>query len=209
MLLLGMNGEQYFERTPRSAESGNSFDWIVDGRELHVDTAGGVFSRRRLDDGTRFLIERVPSPPAQGAALDLGCGWGALAITLAVRSPHLRVWAVDVNERAVTLTENNARRNGLDNVTAVLADEVPPDVLFDVIWSNPPIRIGKRQLHELLDTWLQRLTPHGVAWLVVSRHLGADSLAEWLVARGWEVERTGSRHGYRVLRVSRRPAADA
>ena len=209
MLLLGMNGEQYFERTPRSTESGKSFDWIVDGRELRVDTAGGVFSRRGLDDGTEFLIERVPSPPTQGTALDLGCGWGALSIALAVRSPHLRVWAVDVNERAVALCDKNVRHNGLDNVSAVLADEVPDDVLFDVIWSNPPIRIGKRQLHELLDTWLRRLTPRGVAWLVVSRHLGADSLAEWLSSHGWEVERIGSRRGYRILRVSRTSESDA
>ncbi|MFM8867812.1 MAG: class I SAM-dependent methyltransferase [Ilumatobacteraceae bacterium] len=209
MLLLGMNGEQYFERTPRSAESGKSLDWIVDGRELQVDTAGGVFSRRGLDDGTRFLIERVSSPPEHGAALDLGCGWGALAIALAVRSPNLRVWAVDVNERAVALTTANARRNGIDNVTAVLANDVPSDVLFDVIWSNPPIRIGKRQLHELLHTWLQRLAPRGVAWLVVSRHLGADSLADWLVAEGWKVERVGSRHGYRILKVDRASPGDA
>lgn len=203
MLLLGMNGEQYFERTPRSTESGRSFDWTVDGRQLHVATAGGVFSRGGLDDGTGFLIERVPSPPEQGTALDLGCGWGALSLALAVRSPHLRVWAVDVNERAVALCSKNARNNDLDNVVAVLADEVPSDVSFDVIWSNPPIRIGKRQLHELLDTWLRRLTPRGVAWLVVSRHLGADSLAEWLDSHGWTVERVGSRHGYRLLRVSR------
>jgi 16S rRNA G1207 methylase RsmC len=202
-LLLEMNGEQYFERSPSSTESGKTFDWHLDGREVRVDTAGGVFSRRGLDDGTEFLIDRVAAPPSQGVALDLGCGWGALAITLATRSPELRVWAVDVNERAVALTKQNASRNGLRNITAVLADEIPGDLTFDVIWSNPPIRIGKRQLHELLQTWLNRLSPQGVAWLVVSRHLGADSLTSWLSEQGWTCERVGSRHGYRLLRVSR------
>ena len=199
-----MNGEQYFERTPRSTPVGNSFDWIVDGRELRVDTAGGVFARRGLDDGTEFLIERAPLPPTSGAALDLGCGWGALALALALRAPHLHVWAVDVNERAVSLTKTNALRNGLENVSAVLADDVPTDITFDVIWLNPPIRIGKRQLHELLRTWLTRLSPRGEAWLVVSRHLGADSLVDWLIAEGWQTERVASRHGYRLLQVRRR-----
>jgi 16S rRNA (guanine1207-N2)-methyltransferase len=198
-----MNGEQYFERSPSSTESGRTFDWDLDGRQLRVDTAGGVFSRRGLDDGTEFLIDRVPKPPSHGVALDLGCGWGALAIALASRSPELRVWAVDVNERAVALTNQNAKRNGLGNITAVLADDMPSDATFDVIWSNPPIRIGKRQLHDLLETWLGRLSEHGVAWLVVSRHLGADSLTTWLSEKGWSCERVGSRHGYRLLRVSR------
>jgi len=198
-----MNGEQYFERSPSSTESGKTFDWNLDGRLIHVDTAGGVFSRRGLDDGTEFLIDRTAPPPSHGVALDLGCGWGALAIALATRSPELQVWAVDVNERAVALTNKNAARNGLGNITAVLADEIPRDVAFDVIWSNPPIRIGKRQLHELLETWLHRLAAQGVAWLVVSRHLGADSLTTWLTEHGWACERVGSRHGYRLLRVSR------
>jgi 16S rRNA (guanine1207-N2)-methyltransferase len=198
-----MNGEQYFERSPSSTESGRTFDWDLDGRQLRVDTAGGVFSRRGLDDGTEFLIDRAPKPPSHGVALDLGCGWGALAIALASQSPELRVWAVDVNERAVALTNQNAERNGLGNITAVLADDVPSGVTFDVIWSNPPIRIGKRQLHDLLENWLSRLSEHGVAWLVVSRHLGADSLTTWLSEKGWSCDRVGSRHGYRLLRVSR------
>ena len=198
-----MNGEQYFERTPRSTQSGKSFDWNVDGKELHVDTAGGVFAKRGVDDGTEFLIERAPLPPKTGTGLDLGCGWGALTLALALRAPQLHVWAVDVNERAVSLTTSNARRNGLGNVSAVLVDDLPAELTFDVIWSNPPIRIGKRQLHELLRTWLTRLSPHGEAWLVVSRHLGADSLVEWLIAEGWQTDRVGSRHGYRLLQVRR------
>ena len=198
-----MNGEQYFERSPRSSASGKNVDWSIDGHRVQVDTAGGVFSRLGLDDGTEFLIDRAAAPPRDGVALDLGCGWGALAIALATRSPGLRVWAVDVNERAVSLTKQNAERNGLANITAILADQMPSEVMFDVIWSNPPIRIGKRQLHDLLETWLNRLTPTGEAWLVVSKHLGSDSLTTWLTDAGWACERVGSRHGYRLLRVSR------
>jgi 16S rRNA (guanine1207-N2)-methyltransferase len=81
---------------------------------------------------------------------------------------------------------------------------VPPELRFAAIWSNPPIRIGKEALHDLLGTWLARLTPDGVAILVVQRHLGADSLAEWLRGQGWDVARLRSRMSYRLLEVRAR-----
>jgi len=80
---------------------------------------------------------------------------------------------------------------------------VAPEAVFDTIWSNPPIRVGKAALHDLLGAWLPRLAPAGEAWLVVQRHLGADSLAVWLADQGWgEVEKVASAKGFRVLRVT-------
>jgi len=197
-----MNAGQYFERTPHPDESTRRIiSWEVDGRVLSVQTSGGVFSRNRIDDGTAFLIDKAPPPPSRGTALDLGCGWGPLAMALAVRAPELQVWAVDVNQQAVNLARNNAAANKLGQIVVRDPHDVPPDLRFDVIWSNPPIRIGKDQLHELLRTWLPRLASTGEAWLVVSRHLGADSLAAWLTAEGWSCERCASRRGYRLLRV--------
>ena len=107
----------------------------------------------------------------------------------------------DVNERARQLTASNADANGLTNVLVADPARVPPDVRFDLIWSNPPIRIGKPALHDLLSTWLRRLTPDGRAVLVVQKHLGADSLQRWLIAEGWPTTRLGSARGYRVLQV--------
>ena len=78
---------------------------------------------------------------------------------------------------------------------------------FDLIWSNPAIRVGKAALHEMLRTWLDRLTPDGRAVLVVQRHLGADSLAAWLNDEGWPTERLASRRGYRLLDVRARVEA--
>src|SRR3954469_24257231 len=129
------------------------------GREVEVVTAAGVFSGDRVDLGTRVLLREAPEPPASGDLLDLGCGWGAIALALGLLSPAASVWAVDVNERALELTGENARRLGTGNVRAVRPEDVPDDVRFDAIWSNPPIRIGKEALHQLLLTWLPRLRP--------------------------------------------------
>jgi 16S rRNA G1207 methylase RsmC len=176
------------------------------GEELEVLTADGVFSRDGLDLGTRVLLREAPPPPATGDLLDLGCGWGPLAIRLATLSPEATVWAVDVNERALELTAANARKLRLPGIRAVPTDGVPDDVRFAAIWSNPPLRVGKAELHALLLRWLPRLADGGTAHLVVQRHLGADSLHAWLAeqfAGTAEVTRAGSAKGYRVLKVER------
>jgi len=145
----------------------------------------------------------APALPERGDLLDLGCGYGPIALTMARRSPSAIVWAVDVNERALELCRANAESAGLGNVHCVLPDDVPADVRFDAIWSNPPIRIGKAALHTMLTRWLDRLAPDGAATMVVQRNLGADSLARWFADEGWSVERLGSRAGYRLLAVRR------
>jgi 16S rRNA G1207 methylase RsmC len=180
-------------------------DLVLAGREVTLTVTGGVFSSERIDLGTRVLLREVPPPPPAGDLLDLGCGWGPLAITQALQSPEATVWAVDVNALALELTAANAQRAEVSTVRAVLPDDVPDSVRFAAIWSNPPIRIGKAALHELLLRWLPRLVPGGQAHLVVQRHLGADSLHRWLqesLPAGWTVERAGSAKGYRVLRVT-------
>jgi 16S rRNA G1207 methylase RsmC len=166
-----------------------------------------VFSHGRLDAGTKILLSDAPPPPGSGTFLDLGCGAGPIALSLARRSPDARVWAVDVNERARSLTADNARQLGLANVRVAAPDEVPTDIRFDLIWSNPPIKVGKNELHRMLMQWLTRLSEHGCAVLVVNKHLGSDSLASWLVAQGFTVARLGSRRGYRLLEVRPHHAA--
>ena len=146
--------EHYFHATPPDPSVVTRMTVQLAGREVEVDTAPKVFSHARLDLGTRVLLREVPSPPAQGTILDLGCGWGPLALTIALQSPAATVWAVDVNERALTLVRSTATRLKLDHVHAARPDDVPEDLRFDVIWSNPPIRIGKAALHQLLRTWL-------------------------------------------------------
>lgn len=200
--------EHYFTASPaaESAERGHRF--TIRGHEVEVTTASGVFSADRLDKGTQVLLDHVPDPPATGRFLDLGCGWGPIALALALASPDAEVLAADVNERAVDLTARNASAAGLTGVRAAEAGALGAELRasskrLDLIWSNPPVRIGKEALHALLEDWLPLLADDGEAWLVVGKNLGADSLAAWLGSQGWAVERAASAKGFRVLRVSR------
>lgn len=191
----------YFENTDAPLVT-RTIRATVFGNDLEFLTAGGVFSGSRLDLGTSVLLREV-DPPLEGRVLDLGCGFGPIAVGLAVAEPGVVVDAVDVNERAVELTRRNAERHGVtDRVQAMTPDAVPPERRYQEIWSNPPIRIGKQALHELLLTWLPRLENDGVAWLVVGKNLGADSLQAWLTAQGWPTEKLASAKGFRVLKVS-------
>lgn len=198
--------DHYFSESPASAENLRRIRIPIAGREVEVTTAAGVFSPERLDIGTKVLLDSMPEPPAGGDFLDLGCGWGPISLTLATLSPHARVWAVDVNERALDLVRRNADELGLTNVRAVRPDEVPDDIAFRTIRSNPPIRVGKSILHELLETWIPRLAQRSDAYLVVKRDLGSDSLQRWLAATfadGYSVYRTATAKGFRVLKVRR------
>jgi 16S rRNA (guanine1207-N2)-methyltransferase len=191
----------YFDPSPEAAHRPGLVRVVLPDVYLELATDSGMFSPGRLDPGTRFLLESAPPPPASGALLDLGCGYGPIALALAARSPGATVWAVDVNERALALCAANAARAGLSNVRCVPPSSPDLPAAFAGIWSNPPIRVGKAVLHSLLETWLARLAPGAAAWLVVGRNLGADSLHSWLEGQGWSVARAAARSGYRLLQV--------
>jgi 16S rRNA G1207 methylase RsmC len=199
--------DHYFSASPGGATVPRTISVQLAGRQLDVTTANGIFSPERIDTGTQVLLGNVPAPPPGGNLLDLGCGWGPIALTLALESPRATVWAVDVNERALELVRRNAESLGLDNVNAVTPADVPADVPFMSIWSNPPIRVGKNELHAMMLSWLPRLEPGTDAWLVVQRNLGSDSLHRWLQAelpQDFAVTRAATNKGYRVLRARRR-----
>lgn len=190
----------YFDSTPAGPDRRERVTARIRGRDWEFWTAPGVFSRDGLDKATSVLLENVEPPPAGAKVLDLGCGWGPIAVTLAAAGAD--VWAVDVNERARDLTAVNADEHRL-SVRVEAPELVPADVQFDEIWSNPPVRIGKTALHELLLTWLPRLAPDGRALLVIGKNLGSDSLHRWLNEQGWPTERLLSAKGFRVLEVRR------
>jgi 16S rRNA (guanine1207-N2)-methyltransferase len=203
-----MAGQQYFAEHPVARRRPGSVHLVTSDLHLELDTDSGMFSPSRLDPGTRLLLETAPPPPASGNLLDLGCGYGPLALVLAARSPGARIWAVDVNTRALELCARNAERAGLPNVRCASPEDPALPGQFALIWSNPPIRIGKAGLHALLATWLARLTAGGAAYLVIQRNLGSDSLQRWLEEAGWPAERIAARSGYRVLRVGSAAGTD-
>ncbi|MGV8970235.1 MAG: class I SAM-dependent methyltransferase [Microbacteriaceae bacterium] len=202
-----MANEHYFSSTPGSELRIRTIHARIAGTDFDLSTSNGIFSPERIDAGTQVLLSSVPAPPPGGNLLDLGCGWGPIALSLALASPQATVWAVDVNERALELVKQNAYAVGATNVRAVTPDQVPDDLAFMTIWSNPPIRVGKNELHSMLEMWLPRLEPGSEAWLVVQKNLGSDSLHRWMddtFAATLSVTRAATSKGYRVLRARRK-----
>ena len=198
-----MSNSQYFAEEPAAAHRPGTVHLVLPDMHLTLATDAGVFSPGRLDPGTRLLLEAAPPPPPAGNLLDLGTGYGPLALALAKRAPGARIWAVDVNQRALDLCAGNAASAGLVNVCCLPADDPGLPASYELIWSNPPIRIGKQALHAMLTAWLGRLAPGAAAYLVVQRNLGSDSLQRWLAESGWAASRYAARAGYRVLEVTR------
>jgi 16S rRNA (guanine1207-N2)-methyltransferase len=204
-----VTADHYFSAEPTAPEHRTQVEFAVAGRGYTLQSASGVFSADRLDPGTAVLLRKADLPTAAtaGTLLDLGCGYGPIACVLATEAPATTVYAIDVNARARDLTTANAEHLGLTGRVDVRdPEDVPDDVRFAQIWSNPPTHIGKAGLHAMLERWLPRLEPDGVAWLVINKNLGGDSLHTWLVSVGWNVVRVASQRGFRVLRVSRKIA---
>lgn len=201
-----MASDHYFSPAPGTDLKLRQISVHLGGETRVVTTANAVFSPDHIDTGTQVLLSETPEPPVDGHFLDLGCGWGPISLHLALASPRATVWAVDVNERALDLVRRNAEALGVTNINAVLPADVPTDLSFRTIWSNPPIRVGKAELHSMLQQWLPRLEPGADAWLVVQRNLGSDSLQKWLHAElpaDLDVSRHSISKGFRILRVGR------
>lgn len=195
--------DHYFSADPSAPFEREPFSCEVWGHRLDLVSGSGVFSRGHLDHATDVLF-RETEPPAQGQFLDLGCGYGVIGLAIARAVPLANVTGIEVNERAIALANENAKALELDNrFVACKPEAVPTSLMFDEIWSNPPIRIGKEALHELLLTWLPRLAPEGRMVMVVGKNLGADSLQRWLTGEGWPTERRASAKGFRVLETRR------
>jgi 16S rRNA G1207 methylase RsmC len=202
-----MSSEHYFSETPGSEYKPKEIRVTIHGHEVLLTTAGGVFSPDHIDQGTAVLLAHLDQAPAGGNILDIGCGWGPIALSLASQSPKSTIWAIDVNQRSLDLTEANAKRLGLKNVKCAKPEDVPQDIKFSGIWSNPPIRVGKDVLHEILQKWLPRLEKEAESYLVVQKNLGADSLHRWLessLPANFSTIRVDTAKSFRVLRVKNR-----
>lgn len=201
-----MGSDHYFSAQPSTPFARKRIRVLLAGEEHTVDTAGGIFSPDGIDKGTAVLLAAAPAPSPAGELLDIGCGWGPIALSMALAAPGATVHAVDVNERSLELTRDNAASLSLGNIVATRPEAVDDGIRFQTIWSNPPIRVGKEILHQILLQWLPRLAPGGTAWLVVQKNLGSDSLQGWMereLPAGFSVVRHSTAKSFRVLRVDR------
>lgn len=199
-----MSSEHYFSANPSAEQKLTNVEFSVADQLFNLQAAAGTFSSGRLDKGTTVLLSLTDELPQEGRILDLGCGWGPIGIAIAKLASASQVWGVDVNARSVALANQNAKKLQLTNFQAVLSENLPSDLRFDEIWSNPPIRIGKKALHELLTKYLAVLTDQGRALLVVQKQLGAESLLKWLAAQypAKRVSRVLTDRGYWVIELA-------
>ena len=156
----------------------------------------GVFSKGRIDLGTKTFLENIEVKPG-AKVLDLGCGYGPIGITVAA-CKHADVTMSDVNERAIDLAERNADANGV-NVKIVKSyglDTIKD--FFDVIVTNPPIRIGKPRLYAMYKDVYESLNDGGIFWLVIRKKQGAQSAAKYLETM-FNVNTVEKHKGYHVM----------
>ena len=201
-----VSDNHYFASSPEGPLVTREITVNLNGNKTQVLTAGGIFSPEHIDQGTQVLLSHIEAANPTGTFLDIGCGWGPIALALALHSPKATIYAIDVNERSLELTKMNADKLGITNIIVCKPEDVPNDVVFDEIWSNPPIRVGKKVLHEILNHWINKLVRGGTARLVVQKNLGSDSLHKWLVEEftpGFESTRIDSSKTFRVLKVSK------
>ncbi len=201
-----VSDNHYFASSPEGPLVTREITVNLNGNKTQVLTAGGIFSPEHIDQGTQILLGHIEAANPTGTFLDIGCGWGPIALALALHSPKATIYAIDVNERSLELTKMNADKLGITNIIVCKPEDVPHDVLFDEIWSNPPIRVGKKVLHEILNLWINKLVKGGTARLVVQKNLGSDSLHKWLVEEfspEFESTRIDSSKTFRVLKVSK------
>ena len=201
-----MPDNHYFSESADAELKLKKFKVKLNGNKYELVSSTGIFSPNELDTGTEVLLKQLENLKPEGTILDIGCGWGPIALSIGLASPKAKIIAIDVNQKCIALTKINAESLGIGNIEVLTPDEIKDSIMFDEIWSNPPIRVGKKALHDILLRWLPRLKPGGTARLVVQKNLGSDSLQKWLETEfsdGFEISRVASVKGFRVLKVTR------
>jgi len=190
----------YFVKRPKSKPDLGVLRTYFRGRLFEFVTASGVFSKTRIDPGTRLLIEFM-TLPERGSVLDVGCGYGPLGIAAATFNPNLKVVMTDVNERAVWLAKENAKRNALQNVKVKqgLLYEPVGDMKFEAILSNPPITAGMKVVEPLITEAPKHLVKDGLLQVVVRSKIGGKRLTNLMNRAFGNVDILARKGGYRVL----------
>ena len=200
---MAVSDNHYFSDNPQSTSGEKKIDVQLGSSKVSVFTDAGVFSPQSLDKGTAVLLRHLDLAQSQGKVMDLGSGWGPISLALAIENPRVEVVSVEINPRANQLLDKNAELLEINNINQLQLEQIQGNSI-DQIWSNPPIRIGKKQLHALLSEAFSKLKIGGNAYLVVQKHLGSDSLAGWIEAElSMPVEKIDSHKGFRVLQVTK------
>ena len=173
--------EHYFTPDPSAPHKPREIILRVLGLTLTMHTDAGVFSGDGLDPGSRLLIESLP--PLSGRVADLGCGWGAMGVPLALKNPGAEVYLTDVNARAADLARKNIIQNQAKNATVYTGDGLQAlQGPFQAVVTNPPIRAGKQVIYGLFAEAKEKLAPGGRLYVVIRKQQGAPSALKYLEA---------------------------
>ncbi|MCG1023896.1 class I SAM-dependent methyltransferase [Sutcliffiella horikoshii] len=192
----------YYTNKPSVESNRQQWNFDLKGYTFSFTTDTGVFSKKEVDFGSRVLIETFEEPEVEGRILDVGCGYGPIGLSLAKTFPNRLVDMIDVNERAVELAKENAVKNKVENVS-IFTSNIYENVTatdYAAILSNPPIRAGKKVVHEILEKAWTHLAPKGELWVVIQKKQGAPSAIEKLESLFEEVEVVTKKKGYSIIK---------
>lgn len=194
--------EHYYSKNPTAAHDVHRVEETLRGRKFTFVTDAGVFSKKGVDYGSKALIAAMELP--EGASvLDVGCGYGPIGLTAASVIPRGKVTMVDINERAIELSRQNAEKNGITNVEILQSDMLSEvmDRKFDIVLTNPPIRAGKETVHRIFEQAYEVLNPGGSLWIVIQKKQGAPSAFAKLESLFSKVSEIGKDKGYRIIKA--------
>jgi 16S rRNA (guanine1207-N2)-methyltransferase len=196
--------DHYYSQSPKVESNEHKIRVTLRSKEMNFYTDSGVFSKNSIDFGSQLLIETI-IVPEEACVLDVGCGYGPIGLTLAKESEHHQVTLVDVNQRALSLAQKNAKINQIENITIMESDllEAVRDQLFDIIVSNPPIRAGKQVVHSLFEQSYQSLRDQGELWIVIQKKQGLESAIKKLETLFEKVDEVTKKKGYRIIRAKK------
>ena len=192
--------EHYYTKQPKSQPRLGLVSTYLRGHYFQFQTSSSVFSKERIDLGTRLLIEAMILPET-GHILDLGCGYGPIGIVAAVLNPNLHIVMVDINERAVWLAKENKTRIGVNNVEILRGDLYKPveNMKFDVILCNPPVSVGMKTVFQIISEALEHLRESGLFQIVIRSRVGSKQLLTTMEKTFGNVEIIARKSGYRVF----------
>lgn len=198
-------GEHYYTSKPSVASNERAWSFELRGNTFTFTSDSGVFSKKEVDFGSKLLIEEFKAPDVSGSFLDVGCGYGPIGLTLAKSFNERFVEMIDVNERAIELTKKNAEINKITNISVHQSDLFTSVEKSDfaAILSNPPIRAGKKVVHQILEESYNRLVTGGELWIVIQKKQGAPSAIEKLESVFEEVEVVARKKGYHIIKAIR------
>lgn len=198
--------EHYYSNKPQTESKPRQWKFPLLGHTFTFETDAGVFSKSEVDFGSRVLIDAFEIPKVEGVVLDVGCGYGPIGLSIAKVNPEREVLMMDINTRAIGLSQKNAQLNGVQNVRVFESDglsAVEAGTQAAAILTNPPIRAGKETIFRFYDQAYELLVENGELWVVIQKKQGAPSTVSHLEEMFSEVDVVEKKKGYWIIRAKK------